>query len=153
MYNELFKMLDELGEEHLQAYWLETSRQAKMILGMLIEEKGLQGMYEYWDRIRFEENCDMDLILEDDRFELHMNACSSLKKNLDNDAGLCMRYCDHCSGWISPLIKSYGYYPVYDMISRTEPRCVIKIFCDEKQAREAARHAKLLADPYKYYSS
>ena len=153
MYNELFKMLAERGDEDLRAYWLEISRLQESILGPMIQEKGLRGMYEYWDRIRFEENCEMDLILEEDRFELRMNACPSLAKNLDNDAGLCMRYCDHCSGWVSPVIKSHGYFPVYDMISRTEPRCVLKIYTSEDEAKAAAARATLLADPYGYYDA
>ena len=41
-------------------------------------------MYEYWDHIRIEENCDLDLKLEEDNLELKMNVCPSLSKVLDN---------------------------------------------------------------------
>ena len=51
----------------------------------LFKEKGLKGMYEYWDHIRIEENCDMDLKLDDEKLELRMNVCPSLSKVLDND--------------------------------------------------------------------
>ena len=63
-YNEVFKFLEKQGEEDLQAYWLEISKNQEKHTLELFREKGLQGMYEYWDHIRIEENCDLDLKLE-----------------------------------------------------------------------------------------
>lgn len=148
MYNELFKMLADLGTDHLQRYWLEIAGLQRSLLGPFVERAGYRGMYEYWDHIRIEENCEMDLEYGDDYFRLRMLACPSLSKNLDNDAGLCSFYCDHCAGWIAPVLESYGYHVVYDMISRTEPRCEMWVFADAEAAREKAKEAVLLADPY-----
>ncbi|MNL68733.1 hypothetical protein D3C87_1935050 [compost metagenome] len=39
-----------------------------------------------------------------------------------------------------------GYHLVYDMISRTEPRCTMRIFKDPEKAREAEKDVTLLAD-------
>jgi hypothetical protein len=148
MYNELFKMLAERGAEHLQRYWLEIAGLQRSLLGPYVERAGFRGMYEYWDHIRIEENCEMDLEYGEDYFHMQMLECPSLSKNLDNDAGLCPVYCDHCAGWIVPVLESYGYHVVYDMISRTEPRCEMWVFADADAAAVKARQATLPAEPY-----
>ena len=125
MYNEAFKMIGGAGKDDLKEYWLAISRLQEGLLGPYIEQSGLEGMYAYWDRIRIEEKCEMELILKDDCLEVIMKRCPSLAKNLDNDAGLCRFYCDHCPGWINPLVRKYGYYPVYNIISRI---CLIPYF-------------------------
>ncbi len=147
-YNELFKMLEELGHEELQKYWMEISRLQETILGPYIERAGLKGMYEYWDRIRIEENCDAELTLTEDYFEFKMNKCPSLTKAMDNDADVFEYYCDHCAGWIEPIMKKYGYYYVCDIISRTEPRCVERIYRNRDKALEYVKEVGLLAKPY-----
>lgn len=148
MYNELFKILADKGMDALRAYWLEIADLQKSILGPCVESDGFRGMYGYWDRIRIEENCDMDLHVGDDRFELCMNRCPSLAKNLDNDAGLCIHYCEHCAGWIAPVLRSYGYWVVYDIISPVEPRCRMQVFADRDRALEQSARAIRLWDPY-----
>lgn len=147
MYNELFKMLDEAGPGVLEEYWQEISRLQETILGPFIDRAGLEGMREYWDRIRVEENCDADLAVTDEYFEFRMNACPSLAKAIDNDAGPFARYCDHCAGWIGPLMARRGYHLVYDIESRSEPHCVLRVYRDRGLAAAYARQAKLLAEP------
>ena len=71
-YNEVFKFLEKQSEEDLKEYWLEISKNQEKHTLELFKEKGLRGMYEYWDHIRIEENCDLDLELEDDKLELRM---------------------------------------------------------------------------------
>lgn len=148
MYNEFFKMLEAKGIDHLRAYWMEISRLQDSILGPYIDRAGLAGMYEYWEHIRIEENCDATLSLTDTYFEFRMHACPSLGKVMDNDAGACALYCDHCAGWIEPLMERRGYYTVYDIISRTEPRCVLRIYRNREEAMEYARQVRLRARPY-----
>ena len=143
-YNEVFKFLEDQGEDHLEAYWLEISKNQEKHTLELFKEKGLKGMYEYWDHIRIEENCDMDLKLDDEKLELRMNVCPSLSKVLDNDAEPMKRYCDHCAGWIGPLIDKVDHHLVYDVIDRNKPQCVVKIFKDKEKAIEEEKNAKLL---------
>lgn len=147
-YNELFKMLEEISHKELQKYWMEISRLQESIIGPYIREKGLQGMYEYWDRIRIEENCDADLNVTDEYFEFKMNKCPSLTKAIDNDAGVFEYYCDHCAGWVDPIMKKYGYFYVCDIISRKEPSCIERIYKDKQKALNFAKKTKLLAKPY-----
>lgn len=145
-YNEVFKYLETRGQEDLELYWLEISKNQERHILELIETKGFQGMYEYWSVIKDEENCELDLQVYDEHLELHMHKCPSLTKAMDNDAVPMERYCDHCAGWIGPIMDKTGYHLVYDVISRTEPRCVMRIFKDPAKAREAEKSVELLMD-------
>ncbi len=148
MYNELFRMLSDLGYDHLRAYWRHNGEAAVKRLEPYFSTGDFQGLYDYWDRIRFEENCGMDMEVTEEYFELRMNRCPSLSKNLDNDAGLCIHYCEHCPGWINPALEHYGYYPVFDIISQTEPVCVLKVFKNKELADAWKQRAALFCDPY-----
>lgn len=143
-YNEVFKFLEAQGEEALRAYWLEISNNQERHTLELFRTKGLAGMYEYWSHIREEENCDLDLELFEDRLELRMNGCPSLGKVMDNDGTPMKRYCDHCAGWIGPILDKTGYHLVYDVIDRTKPQCFMRIYKDKAKAREAEKDAVLL---------
>jgi len=145
-YNEVFKYLETRGQKDLELYWLEISKNQERHILELIETKGFQGMYEYWSVIKDEENCELDLHVDDEHLELHMHKCPSLTKAMDNDAVPMERYCDHCAGWIGPIMDKTGYHLVYDVISRTEPRCVMRIFKDPAKAREAEKSVELLMD-------
>ena len=147
-YNELFKMLEEKGHRHLQNYWKEISKlQTKVVKPYA--KKGLKGLYDYWDKIRFEENCKLKLTLTKDYLELKMKRCPSLSKALDNDAGVFKYYCDHCAGWVEPALKRYGFYYVLDIVDRSKPVCHGRVYKDKKKAEEYKKTVKLLSIPYK----
>ena len=146
-YNEVFKFLEKQGDNALQDYWLEISRHQELHCLELFKTKGLQGMYDYWEHIRVEENCDMTLTLNEDCLTLQMHKCPSLSKVLDNDAAACERYCDHCAGWVSPLLKKAGYWLVYDMIDRNQPQCQEFIYTDlelAKQKRDSYENREMI---------
>ena len=108
-YNEIFKYLEKCGPEALQKYYARVSkRQEEFCLKLF--RKGLRGMYEYWEHIRIEENCDMANHLEDDCYWFEFFSCPSLSKAVDNDAGPCPQYCNHCPGlsflWFKLVIIS-----------------------------------------------
>jgi hypothetical protein len=119
------------------------------LIGPYIEKDGIKGMYDYWEHIRIEENCDAQLTLTDDYFEFNMHKCPSLSKVMDNDAEPFALYCDHCAGWEEPIMKKYGFHHVCDMISRTKPQCLLRVYKDKKKADEFRKKVKLLAEPYK----
>ena len=143
-YNEVFKFLEAEGEADLDAYFLEISKNQEKHILELIRESGFAGMYKYWSVIRDEENCELDLGYDDDKFELHMHLCPSLTKAKDNDAKTWARYCDHCAGWIGPIMDKTGYHLVYDVIDRDKPQCVMRIFKDADKARAAEQDVELL---------
>ena len=100
-------------------------------------------MYDYWERIRIEENCDMSHDYNEVFYHAHMNTCPSLSKVMDNDAEPCGRYCDHCPGWVGRVIAWAGYFMVYDLIGRTTPQCEFWVF--KTKADAEAKRAALVA--------
>ena len=131
-YNEVFKFLD--AQHGLQAYYEEISRHQELHCLKEFQEKGLQGVYDYYVKIRKEENCDLDLVLNGHELILKMNKCPSLSKALNNDAGACAKYCLHCPGWTMPLYQKAGLYQVYDLMGLDNPQCCEWIYDDKKLA-------------------
>ena len=130
-YNEVFKFLDEKGD--LPNYYRAISRDQEAHCLKLFREKGLQGVYEYYQRIRVEENCDMELrmLKNPDRLVLFMRKCPSLGKVLDNDADPCPKYCLHCPGWTIPLYQKAGLTEEYNLVALDDPRCVETIYAPD----------------------
>lgn len=139
-YNEVFKFLDE--KNALDGFYREISRHQELHCLELFKARGLRGMYEYWDRIRIEENCEMSLELLPDRLVLTMHRCPSLSKAIDNDAGPCEKYCDHCPGWVLPLLEKAGYTCEYNLVDRMTPQCRMTIF-----PASANRPSRIFAEP------
>ena len=130
-YNEVFKFIAAKGKDELEKYYERVSKNQEYHCLDLFCKKGLQGMYEYWEHIRIEENCDMEIFLEPECFHSKMAVCPSLTKVTDNDGGACPKYCDHCPGWILPLMTKAGFFAVYNIIDRKKPVC--EFFVYEKQ--------------------
>lgn len=147
-YNEVFKALEEKGREHLVAYWRELGRLQTKELGERFRQGGLQACCDYWRRIQEEENCNAELTLTDDYFEFRMNGCPSLGKVIDNDASPSPFYCDHCMGWIDPVMEHARLHAVMDMHSRAEPHCLFRVFADKAKADAWAAQAELVSRPY-----
>ena len=141
-YNEVFKYLDRRGNGELEKYYALVSKNQEFHCLELFREKGLAGMYEYWEHIRIEENCDMELSLQPGCLYSRMHLCPSLSKIMDNDAGACLKYCDHCPGWILPLLSKAGFFAVYNIIDRQQPVCEFFIF--EKREDAEKKAAELL---------
>ena len=122
-YNEVFKFLDE--RNGLKDFYLEISRHQEAHCLGLYRKLGIRGLYEYYRKIRKEENCDMDIELLDEGhgLMLHFKFCQSLAKAIDNDAGVCPKYCLHCPGWTGPLDRKAGLYYVKDLGDLQKPEC------------------------------
>ncbi len=134
-YNEVFKFLD--ARNALEPYYEEISRHQELHCLELFRNEGLKGLKKYYERIRIEENCGMELELLPDRMILRMTTCPSLSKVLDCDAEPCPKYCDHCGGWGVPLYTKCGIYYVGNMIGCTAPRCEIVYTELHEVARQA----------------
>lgn len=148
MYNELFKLLEESGRDNLYRYWLEIAALQEVLMQPFLANQDFAGLYAYWEHIRVEENADMELRITDAFFEIIMNKCPSLTKNIDNDAGLSLNYCEHCAGWIHPVLRKHGFFPVYDIISPREPRCRLRVYREKQSAQAYAETVVHLWDPY-----
>ena len=134
-YNEVFKFLDE--RDGLRPYYEEISRHQELHCLEMFRKGGLQGIYEYYQRIRHEENCILSIKLEGNKMTSVMERCPSLSKVLDNDAEPCVKYCDHCSGWSIPLYTKCGIYYVQNMVGRDIPSCVSVRTTDREIALKA----------------
>ena len=148
-YNEVFKTLDAKGRRHLVEYWRALGRLQKRELAARFRKGGVAEARKYWERIVFEENCDAEIVERPGSFEFRMRRCPSLGKVLDNDAGPFLLYCDHCMGWVEPVMKAAGLHAVMDMISRREPRCAFFVTADKSAAAKAMKRARLPSTPYK----
>ena len=113
------------------------------IVAEAFRKEGLQGIYEYYQRIRHEENCVLSIKFEEGKMTSFMERCPSLSKVLDNDASPCEKYCDHCAGWSIPLYTKCGIYYVQNMVGRDKPQC-ISVRTPHREIAEKAR-AEFLA--------
>jgi len=147
-YNEVFKALELLGRDHLEAYWREIGDLQTVELADRFQAGGLEACRDYWAQIVQEENCQADLKLTEDYFEFRMLQCPSLSKAMDNDASPCEHYCDHCMAWVEPVAEASGLHAAYDIESRSEPHCVMRIYKDHEKAQAYENQAKLPAKPY-----
>ena len=138
-YNEVFKFLESQGQGHLEKYWLSISKHQEMHCLELFKEKGLKGMFDYWNHIRIEENCDLDFELKEDCLHSSMNKCPSLTKVLDNDAEPSKRYCEHCPGWVGPLIRKTGHYYIANLKEYDNPSCEKWIYSDKDKAKNKVK--------------
>ncbi len=139
-YNEVFKFLE--SRNGLLQYYQEISRHQEFHCLELFREKGLEGMDEYWGKIKVEENCDCEGGISDGVRWGHMKKCPSLSKILDSDAKPCNNYCEHCPGWVLPLLTKCGFYSVYNMMAPDKPECYFIITADLEKARVIYRDWK-----------
>lgn len=142
-YNEVFKYLRKQGPKTLDRYYERVAARQGNFTFDAFRRQGLKGVYDYYCRIRIEENCDLDMDLRPDSLRLTMRKCPSLTKALDSDAGACPVYCDHCPGWCLRVQARAGIWSVYDIVSRTEPVCEEWYFTDREKCR--ARYRELVA--------
>lgn len=135
-YNEIFKFLERQGGGALERYYRRVAdRQAFFTLDRFRRD-GFKGMYDYWERIRIEENCKMRNQYDAVHYESFMERCPSLSKALESETGPCCRYCDHCPGWVNDVVGRAGFFGVYDMIGRRTAQCRYAVYRDRTLAEE-----------------
>ena len=140
-YNEVFKFLDERNE--LEKYYLHISKHQELHCLELFKKKGLQGVYEDYQKIYKEENCQGKVELKGHELTLLMSKCPSLSKAIDNDAGVCRKYCLHCPGWTMPLYRKAGLFQIFAVMGLEDPRCCEWIF--EEKSRAEEKYQELLS--------
>lgn len=71
---------------------------------------GLRGLYETWTKTGEDECCDWTFTLDEPRNVLRcdMRACPSKGFLIENDLNADEDYCDHCLGWVGPLLDKVG---------------------------------------------
>ncbi len=98
------------GEALLRRYWDEgIHRESQRHATNLIQERGFAGMVEYWGHTLQHEGAGYHTTAAEGVFRIDMHECPSKGFLIRN--GLCAYhdYCDHCMGWIGPMLKQAGF--------------------------------------------
>lgn len=100
------------GRALLRAYWDEAiHRDSQRHLADLIRAEGFAGMKKYWAHTLTEESPEQAFTIRDRPgvFRIDMHDCPSRGFLLRNGLAHHHDYCDHCIGWIGPLMRDAGY--------------------------------------------
>lgn len=110
-YEWTFGWLERAGGDSLvREYWIEAiSRDASEQAYRMIVPDGIEGMRRYWQHTLEEEAAGYDLTSDEKCFRLDMHACPSKGFLIRNDLYQHKDYCDHCIGWIGPMMGEAGF--------------------------------------------
>ena len=110
-YEWTFEWLRQQGGEPLvRAYWDEAiHRDSQTHASELILSKGIEGMKEYWGHALAQEGAGYHTTATDKVFRIDMHECPSKGFLLRNELEQYRDYCDHCMGWIGPLLQRAGF--------------------------------------------
>lgn len=102
----------EGGAALLHEYWDACIyRDAQVHARELVSKGGFDGMAEYWGHTLAEESPDAGYIISRgaDWYRIDMHDCPSKGFLIRNQIRNFRDYCDHCIGWIGPLMKENGF--------------------------------------------
>lgn len=110
-YEWTFEWLHQLGGKPLvRAYWDEAIRGDSQIhAAELILKNGFPGMEEYWGHTLKDEGAGYHTTTTERVFRIDMHDCPSKGFLIRNGLSQYNDYCDHCMGWIGPLMKKAGF--------------------------------------------
>lgn len=98
------------GEEAVEAYWREAiAFDSQRHAVALMQEKGLDGMEEYWGHTLTQEEAGYAITRTEEIFRIDMHRCPSKGFLLENKLEAYHDYCAHCMGWIAPAAASAGF--------------------------------------------
>lgn len=112
-YDWTFDWLKRTGGEPLvREYWNEAiNHDSQLHARDLIQREGFAGMIKYWGHTLAEESPERAYTITHQTgvFRIDMHSCPSKGFLLRNDLASYQDYCDHCMGWIGPLMKDAGF--------------------------------------------
>jgi hypothetical protein len=110
-YDWTFEWLRQTGGEALvREYWDEAvHRDAQCHAVELIQKHGFAGMATYWGHTLNQEGAGCHTTLTGSVFRIDMHECPSKGFLLRNGLGAYHDYCDHCMGWIGPMLRKAGF--------------------------------------------
>lgn len=98
------------GDEVVRRFWDEAIHQdSQTHASELILKKGIEGMKEYWGHTLNEEAAGYHTTATEKVFRIDMHECPSKGFLIRNKLKQYHDYCDHCMGWIGPLLKRGGW--------------------------------------------
>lgn len=110
-YEWTFEWLRQRGDEPLvRRYWKEAIGEDSQIhAANLIKNGGFAGMEEYWGHTLAEEGAGYTAKRSGDLYRVDMHACPSKGFLIRNGLVQYSDYCDHCMGWIGPVMEEAGF--------------------------------------------
>ena len=98
------------GEPLVREYWDKAIAQdSQTHAAHLIGTKGIEGMKEYWGHTLAHEAAGYHCTATADVFRIDMHECPSKGFLLRNGLEQYHDYCDHCMGWVGPMLKRAGF--------------------------------------------
>ena len=98
------------GETLLREYWDQAiHRDSQRHASELILQKGFDGMKEYWGHTLAHEGAGYTTTATEKVFRIDIQDCPSKGFLLRNHLQQHRDYCDHCIGWIGPMMKRAGF--------------------------------------------
>ncbi|MEI6337330.1 MAG: hypothetical protein WCQ57_01950 [Verrucomicrobiota bacterium] len=110
-YEWTFAWLEDLGgPELVREYWDEAIHQDSQTHARdLILPHGLDGMKRYWAHTLDHEAAGFAITHKDDAIRIDMHDCPSKGFLIRNGLAQYRDYCDHCMGWIGPMMREAGF--------------------------------------------
>lgn len=98
------------GEPLVREYWdTAIHRDSQRHASEMIRRDGFAGMAAYWGHTLEHEGAGFRTTLGPDVFRIDMHACPSKGFLLRNGLEQYHDYCDHCLGWVGPMMKAAGF--------------------------------------------
>ena len=103
------------GEDAVREYWetaisVDSQRHARE----LIIPRGIPGMVEYWAHTLEEEEAGYTTTYTERVYRVDMHACPSKGLLIKRGKQFYHDYCDHCMGWIKPVMDEAGFVIHHD---------------------------------------
>ncbi len=101
----------QFGARAVEALWADAiGGDAQQHYSEAIERAGLRGLLRVWQHTGEDEHCDWTFTLDEPRNVLRwdMRQCPSKGFLNANDLAADEDYCDHCMGWVIPLLARAG---------------------------------------------
>ena len=110
-YDWTFEWLRQQGGEGLlRRYWDEAiHRDSQRHASELIQERGFAGMAEYWGHTLQHEGAGYYTTAGESVYRIDMHECPSKGFLIRNGLAVYHDYCEHCLGWIGPMLKQAGF--------------------------------------------
>lgn len=112
-YEWTFAWIDQTGGRALlHEFWeVAISRDSQRHAREMIQKDGYGGMAQYWGHTLTEESPDLGFSITQRTgvFRIDIHDCPSKGFLLRNNLQSCPDYCDHCLGWIGPMMKDAGF--------------------------------------------
>ena len=137
-YSALFTEIHQRGGKHgVARFWEYLSDSCLDNLRSLVEEKGLAGCWEYWERSLNEEAADFFMELDEAAgiFRIEMQLCPSKGRLLQiPHITPYPHYCEHCDTLYRRVLEPLGYKYRLDLSGCDEARCAIVVSIQENES-------------------